>query len=163
MKFNKLVIFSVVMLLGAGCMGETPSGQASPQADSPTTTTSEAPPTAVTNEPVAQATAVSGTFVAAEHPTQGVANVVTENGQRYLEFDEAFQTDSGPDLFVLLHREDTPQSYAEENYVNLGELQQTSGTQRYAIPAGVDPAEFGSVVIWCRQFNATFGYAPFES
>ncbi len=159
MKFDKLIILFAIALLGAGCMGEAPSEQASPQAESPTTATSEESPT----DSVAQAPEASGVFVAAEHPTQGMAKVVTDNGQRYLEFDEAFQTDSGPDLFVLLHREETPQSYAEENFVNLGELQQTTGTQRYAIPADVDPAEFSSVVIWCRQFNVTFGYAPFES
>lgn len=144
-------------------MGGAPSEQASPQAEFPTVATNEESPTASTDKPVAQATEPSGAFVAAEHPTQGMVKVMTENGQRYLEFDEAFQTDSGPDLFVLLHRQAMPQSYAEEDYVNLGELQQTTGTQRYAIPADVDPAAFSSVVIWCRQFNATFGYAPFES
>jgi len=93
------------------------------------------------------------------HATDGSARIVEENGQRYLEFDSAFSSDSGPDLFVLLHSEDAPTSYAPENYLNLGRLQSTNGTQRYAIPADVDISAFSSAVIWCRQFNVTFGYA----
>ncbi|NJN29942.1 MAG: DM13 domain-containing protein [Synechococcales cyanobacterium RM1_1_8] len=101
-----------------------------------------------------------GQFVAAEHPTEGMAKIVMENGQRYLEFDSAFRSDDGPDLFVLLHRDRSPSDYNEENYISLGRLQSTNGTQRYAIPAGVSLQDFQSAVIWCRAFNATFGFAP---
>jgi Electron transfer DM13 len=105
----------------------------------------------------------SGQFVTAEHPTQGTAQIVTENGKRYLILDSAFKTDAGPDLFVLLHRENMPRTYDAQSYLSLGALQQTSGEQRYAIPDGVDLGSFQSAVIWCRQFNATFGYAVFGS
>ncbi|MBE9129065.1 MULTISPECIES: DM13 domain-containing protein [unclassified Coleofasciculus] len=152
MKLKSLAIFSTTALLLASCVGGTPSSQSSVPEASPT-------PAVSTETPMAQDIKPSGDFVAGEHPTQGMVRVVTENGQRYLDFDEAFKTDEGPDLFVLLHREQTPKSYQADNYVNLGELQQVSGTQRYAIPAEVNLADFGSVVIWCRQFNATFGYA----
>ena len=93
------------------------------------------------------------------HDAAGGVSIVTEGGQRYLEFDSAFRTDSGPDLFVLLHREAVPTGYAESDYVSVGRLQRIEKTQRYLIPEGVDTADFGSVVIWCRQFNVTFGYA----
>lgn len=109
--------------------------------------------------PVAQ----SGRFVAAEHPTVGTARIVTENSKRYLVFDQAFMSDEGPDLFVLLHRDQMPQTYDAQNYISLGSLQNVKGEQRYAIPDDVDLANFQSAVIWCRQFNATFGYAPFGS
>ena len=104
--------------------------------------------------------AKSGQFVTAEHETQGNAKIVTENGQRYLEFDSAFRSDNGPDLFVLLHREGRPTNYKNGDFVRLGRLQNTSGKQRYAIPADVSLNEFKSAVIWCRAFNATFGFAP---
>lgn len=103
---------------------------------------------------------LAGQFVAAEHPTTGEAKIVTENGQRYLEFDSAFRSDDGPDLLVLLHRDRTPSDYNESNYVSLGRLQSTNGKQRYAIPTGVSVNDFQSAVIWCRAFNATFGFAP---
>jgi hypothetical protein len=40
-----------------------------------------------------------------------------------------------------------------------GDLQSTDGSQRYEIPADVDIDAFKSAVIWCRQFNVTFGFA----
>jgi len=109
---------------------------------------------------IASAVAKSGQFVTAEHETQGMAKIVTENGQRYLEFDGAFRSDNGPDLFVLLHRSSSPSSYDSGDFVRLGRLQSTNGKQRYAIPADVSISEFNSAVIWCRAFNVTFGFAP---
>ena len=110
---------------------------------------------------------MSGTFVAAEQPTTGTARIVTENGQRYLELDSGFSTNEGPDLHVLLDTAETPpQQYDESQasrYVNLGSLQELSGSQRYPIPDVVDASNFSSVVIWCRMANATFGYASLES
>jgi hypothetical protein len=105
-------------------------------------------------------TLVSGDFVASEHPTKGSVQIVMQNGKRYLKFDEEFQSDEGPDLFVLLHRQNSPKKYQRGDYVSLGRLQKVSGKQMYKIPAGVNIAKFKSVVIWCRKFNATFGFAP---
>jgi Electron transfer DM13 len=101
----------------------------------------------------------SGNFVAVEHPTMGGAQVVIQDGKQYLKLDAAFKSDAGPDLYVLLHREATPQNYAAGDYVNLGKLKQLKGSQMYEIPAGMDVAEYQSAVIWCQQFNATFGFA----
>lgn len=98
-------------------------------------------------------------FISTAHTTTGSAQIVEANGQRYLEFDSAFRSDSGPDLFVLLHRDAQPDDYSPENYVNLGRIQELEGAQRYAIPAGVDITQFQSAVIWCQDFNVTFGYA----
>ena len=101
----------------------------------------------------------SAPFVSAGHPTSGAAKVVEVDGQSYLEFDSDFSSDNGPDLFVLLHTEAVPESYSADKYVNLGRLQSVAGGQRYAIPEGVDVSAYKSAVIWCRQFNVTFGYA----
>jgi hypothetical protein len=102
----------------------------------------------------------SGNFEKSEHPTSGTAQIVIQNGKKYLKFDSSFQSDSGPDLFVILHRQDSPKSYGKSDYVSLGRLKKTSGQQMYAIPNGVNIAKFKSVVIWCKKFNATFGFAP---
>jgi hypothetical protein len=117
-------------------------------------------PISVTNK-IAEATVLaSGDFEKSEHPTSGAAQIVVKNGRKYLKFDSSFKSDSGPDLFVLLHRQDSPKNYAKANYLSLGRLKKVAGQQMYAIPTGVDVAKFKSVVIWCRQFNATFGFAP---
>lgn len=94
------------------------------------------------------------------HTTSGGVKIVVENGQRYLEFDSAFATDRGPDLKVVLHRNNSVgASIAEEDYISLAPLTSFRGTQRYLIPNNVDLDKYGSVAIWCRQFNVTFGYA----
>ncbi|MGC1309023.1 MAG: DM13 domain-containing protein [Phormidesmis sp.] len=98
-------------------------------------------------------------FIGVGHSTSGAARIVEVGGQRYLEFDSAFRSEGGPDLFVLLHREAVPKSYSPQDYVNLGRLQALEGTQRYAIPAGIDTSVLMSAVIWCQQFDVTFGYA----
>jgi Electron transfer DM13 len=38
-------------------------------------------------------------------------------------------------------------------FVDLGRLRAFQGSQRYAIPAGLDLREFQSVIIWCEQFS----------
>jgi hypothetical protein len=118
--------------------------------------------TPVSTSPATSSALKSGQFVTAEHTTEGAARIVTEDGKRYLVLDSAFMTDAGPDLFVLLHQEPMPQTYAQ-NYISLGELKNVKGEQRYVIPDDADLDTFRSVVIWCRMFNATFGYAPFAA
>jgi Electron transfer DM13 len=102
---------------------------------------------------------MSGTFVAAEHPTEGGASVVMKDGKQYVMLDAKFKSEAGPDLHVLLHREATPKQYTANDYVNLGKLKQVAGAQLYEIPAGVTVGEYQSAVIWCEKFNATFGFA----
>ena len=102
---------------------------------------------------------IEGTFVEVAHDTIGTAKILVEDGVSYVKFDDAFKTDDGPDLFVLLHRDAVPETYKPDDYLNLGELQAIRGTQRYEIPDGTDIAEYASVVIWCREFDVTFGYA----
>lgn len=112
------------------------------------------------NPCAAASSTVTGAFEGVAHPTSGSATIVEENGKRYLEFDAAFRSDSGPDLLVLLHKEAVPQSYSPDQYVSLGFLQSVEGNQRYEIPDDVSIEDFQSAVIWCREFNVTFGFAP---
>jgi hypothetical protein len=151
MKLNYLGMVGAVAVLTASCVAQAPS------------TESAVPEKSAAPAQVATTGASAGRFVGAEHSTEGSVRLVNENGQRYVEFDDEFKTDRGPDLFVLLHRSQMPQSYQAADYTNLGKLQRVNGKQRYAIPANVNPKDFRSVVVWCRQFNATFGYAPLGS
>ncbi len=112
---------------------------------------------------LAQNVIASGSFVTVEqnHPTEGTAQIITENGKRYLEFSQGFTTARGPDVLIIMHRDSTIAVNVEEaDYVTLAPLKSFDGAQRYEIPATVNPNEFKSVGIWCRQFNVTFGYAP---
>jgi hypothetical protein len=109
------------------------------------------------------ASLASGSFVTIEqdHATTGQARIVTEKGQRYLEFDANFDTARGPAVEVVLHRSPAVGVKLKEgDYVSLAPLKSFTGAQRYLIPANVDLSNYKSVAIWCEEFNVTFGYAP---
>ena len=98
-----------------------------------------------------------------------MASIVQENGTYFIELDQTFKTSSsGPDLFVILHRSPDilkitkPPAFgiAEGDFVTIAPLKSFNGKQRYEIPKNIQPDSFKSVLVWCRQYNATFGFAP---
>lgn len=104
----------------------------------------------------------SGQFVTVDqsHATTGTARIVEKNGQRILEFDGTFDTARGPAVQVVLYRGDSvPVSLAEDSYVYIGDLKSFEGSQGYVLPADINLDDYGSVAIWCAEFNVTFGYA----
>ncbi len=127
----------------------------SAQASDPAT-----PAMTVASKTAASSVLASGDFVKAEHPTNGTAQIIMKNGQKYLKFDSSFKSEDGPDLFVILHRQGTPKRYNKADYVSLGRLKKVNGQQMYLIPNRININNFKSAVIWCRKFNATFGFAP---
>lgn len=145
MKYQYLAIASILVLL-VGCTNETS-----------TLTPSSATPVIETS------TSALTKFVTVSHSTQGAMRVIAASGKRYIEFDNTFKTEGGPDVLVLLHRASPPQNYQQQDFVSLGRIQKFSGTQRYLIPDNVNLADFRSVVVRCRLFSVTFGYAPLDS
>lgn len=176
MKLNYVLVLNLVLLLSIGCSkqpaststSDTSSSQgstvetptdSSPSNSSAIETSSTPDPTAETSPP-----SISGSFVAVDHPTVGEVKLVTEGDRQFLEFSEDFKTDAGPDLVVVLHRSPQIQTSAlnESDYFALAPLNEIRGSQRYALPEDIDRQNFGSVAIWCRQFNVTFGYAKLK-
>jgi hypothetical protein len=165
-------------LMTVACVAAQPEVQP-PQAApvTPTPAVVESPPAATPAPPAPTPAAVetaqapsglkAGSFVSGEHPTSGGAQIITRNGQTVLVLDEAFATDRGPDLVVVLHRSanvlggTNPPAYplVEGDYVVLEGLKSTRGRQEYVIPSGLDLANYRSAAIWCQAFNATFGAA----
>jgi electron transfer DM13 len=47
-------------------------------------------------------------------------------------------------------------------FVDLGRLRAFKGSQNYAIPPGVNPGHYGSVVIWCKAFGVLISPAALE-
>lgn len=163
MKTRIVALLGTITLLAVSCNTNSPPTQASsPEANSSVAQTESTPATEM-SPPTGTPAERSGTFIKGEKETEGKASIMTENDQTYLVLDDGFKTGDGPDVFVLLHKETVPENYTDSDYLNLGMMEETSGMQRYAIPAGTNLDDFQSVVIWCRQFNATFGYAPLES
>lgn len=70
--------------------------------------------------------------------------------------DEDFDVGPGPKYHVyLVPIEDvSPETdVTAEKFVDLGRLRAFKGSQVFQIPAGVNPKEYASVVIWCEQFG----------
>jgi hypothetical protein len=67
-----------------------------------------------------------------------------------------FEVGPGPAYHVYLVPKPSVRDAAAVNnsmYIDLGGLRAFKGSQRYAIPAGVDLKNFASVVIWCERFS----------
>ena len=52
---------------------------------------------------------------------------------------------------------------ADEMFIDLGRLRAFKGGQNYSIPAGVDIADYASVVIWCEQFSVLISPADLKT
>ncbi len=103
-------------------------------------------------------TLVSGTFTGLGSYSGGGDALVLNDGseQRFLRFEENFETSNGPDLNVYL----TVGGDVDAGYVDLGDLSGNIGSQNYEIPTNVDLGEFDTVVIWCVRFGVGFAAAP---
>jgi hypothetical protein len=69
---------------------------------------------------------------------------------------EDFEVGPGPAYKVYLVPKEMVRVNADlagAQYVDLGGLRAFKGSQKYAIPAGVDLEKYPSVVIWCERFG----------
>ena len=122
---------------------------------------SEAAPDTATNKVLA-----AGRFIHA-NPSDpihyGRGGVTIHASTARLEPD--FEVGPGPKFHVyLVPNADvrTSDDVRSTMYVDLGRLKAFKGSQNYAIPAGVELSNFGSVVIWCEQFNVLISPASLK-
>lgn len=69
---------------------------------------------------------------------------------------EDFEVGPGPKFHVYLVPKApirTSGDLTGQMFVDLGRLRAFKGSQRYAIPTGLDLAKFQSVIVWCEQFS----------
>ncbi len=165
------IISSIILMIG--CSEIPAKSNQNAQSESVATSTKSESRQSNQTESVATSTKSdskrTGNFISGEHTTTGVASIVQENGTYFIELDQSFKTSSsGPDLFVILHRSPDilkitkPPAFgiAEGDFVTIAPLKSFDGKQRYEIPKNIQPDSFKSVLVWCRQYNATFGFAP---
>jgi hypothetical protein len=102
------------------------------------------------------------TKVDASHFANGQASIdKAADGKLVLRFSN-FKAAPGPDLYVVLSGHPQPATSGEvmgSGDLDLGKLQNVSGDQEYALPAGFDATQFKSVVIYCKQFSFVFSTA----
>jgi hypothetical protein len=101
--------------------------------------------------------AANGTFIHANpsdpiHWGRGKVSVY----ERAVFLEQDFEVGPGPAYHVYLVPKATIRSNADMDgvmYVDLGRLRAFKGSQRYAIPAGVNVGDFPSVIVWCERFG----------
>ena len=101
---------------------------------------------------VARATFIHANPADPIHYGQGSATIYAD----LVRLEPDFEVGPGPKFHVYLvpDADVTPETEVEATmFVDLGRLKSFSGSQNYTIPAGLDPTDYGSVVIWCEQFN----------
>ncbi|MEM1272544.1 MAG: DM13 domain-containing protein [Pseudomonadota bacterium] len=91
-----------------------------------------------------------GSFVGeSNHETRGTAEIA--DGMVNLLDD--FWFDGAPDPKVALGAD------GYDPATLMGPLESNTGAQSYTIPAGIDPADYNEVWIWCERFNVPLGVA----
>ncbi|HLO89232.1 MAG TPA: DM13 domain-containing protein [Nostocaceae cyanobacterium] len=166
LQFNYILTLFLTALMMVSCTNQANS------AKTPVSVT----PQSISNSQLPKtenlASIKSGTFVSGEHETKGKVAINRRQGKTFLELDQSFKTSSsGPDLVVVLHRSDNvigstkPPSYPlkEGDYLVISRLQKFNGSQIYVLPKNINIADYKSVAIWCRKFNATFGVAKLSN
>ncbi|MBU47461.1 MAG: hypothetical protein CL920_02050 [Deltaproteobacteria bacterium] len=79
----------------------------------------------------------------------------TSSGERFA-FSSNFSSSAGPDLYIYLVKASNG-AVSGSNYVNLGKLKSTTGTQTYTLNQSSNG--YKSIVVWCQRFGVNFGYA----
>ena len=138
---------------------------AEPEEDRPEATSSTGSPTPSAPTPAGPETLASGELISHEHTTSGAVKLVRLADGSHVVRLENLDTSNGPDLRVWLTDAPVKEGRAgwhvfdDGEYVSLGRLKGNKGSQNYPLPAGVDPARFNSVSIWCDRFDVSFGAA----
>ncbi len=112
------------------------------------------PTTPVDDTPVNKMTATllkQGVLMGVNHTASGTASIYEDNGNKIIFFDP-FMSENGPDLKVYLSKD---QKASE--YIRLGQLKSTNGSQSYQIPAGTEISQYQFVHIWCEKYSVEFG------
>lgn len=102
----------------------------------------------------------SGTFAKKKYKIKGNWSVVQRDGQTFIKLSDDFKTKNGPDLKIFLSPNTVDRvngKNAVNDAINLGALKSNKGGQEYLIPAGVNLANFNSVLVHCEAYSVLWG------
>lgn len=116
---------------------------------------------------IGAATVWQGRFRDAEPTRKGsgqVELVKTERGWQARLTGFSVTPGAGLELWLVAHADPKkPRDVTKSKYLSLGTLRSPKGDQVYTLPDDVDPAQFKSLVIWSKQFDAFFAAAPLKA
>lgn len=101
-------------------------------------------------------TVATGTFTgASDHITTGAVEVVKNaDGSHTVILGDDFSLDGAPDPRVGFGKDGK-----YDLATGMGLLKSLNGKQTFTVPAGVDPADYNEVYIWCLKFSVPLGVA----
>ncbi len=106
--------------------------------------------------PAGPVTLASGAWTKKTQNSRGAWSIVEENGEISIRLDDDFSTRGAPDLKLFLSPlsvGDVRNGNAVDGSLFIAELSSNKGAQSYTLPAGVDLADYKSVLIHCQQFT----------
>lgn len=109
----------------------------------------------------ASETVAKGRFQNARKKVAGSYVIVT-GPELKLVLSDDFRASNGPDVFIVLSRS-AQGAVSKTSDQMLGPLKGNGRGQNFNL--GMPPGalgRFSSVVVWCREFNVTFGFAPLK-
>ncbi len=97
-----------------------------------------------------------GTFIGlgVGHSAEGQARLIKVADTYYIRFEDDFKITNGPDLLVYFGKNGHYDASAK-----IAGLKGNVGGQNYEVPAGLNPANYNEVWVWCRAFSVPFGKA----
>jgi hypothetical protein len=102
----------------------------------------------------------TGQWFGIDHQAEGTATIYEQDGAHVLRFEEDTNIQNGPDLYVWLLAGTEYEGGSPTDYIDLGTLKGTVGSQNYELPPEYDPATHRVVLIWCLRFAVPFAAAP---
>jgi hypothetical protein len=102
----------------------------------------------------------TGQLYGIDHSAQGTATIYEQEGVHVLRFEDDTDIQNGPDLYVWLLPGTEYEGGTPAEYIDLGTLKGTVGSQNYELPSEYDPATHRFVLIWCLRFAVPFAAAP---
>lgn len=96
------------------------------------------------------------------HWANGSGTIVATAQGPVLRLEADFEAGPGPNYWIYLNTRAVGEERdfdADAGRVRIAKLKSFKGAQNYALPPGVDPAQFHTVTIWCDSFGAYIGSA----
>lgn len=106
--------------------------------------------TSTTTQPVLLST---GSFIGFDkiHNGTGTVSIYEVNGKKILRFEDGFEVNNGPDLYVGFGKSGTYIKGSE-----ISELKGNIGSQNYELSENIDLKQYDSVWVWCKAFSTPF-------
>ncbi|MEM9879057.1 MAG: DM13 domain-containing protein [Pseudomonadota bacterium] len=101
-------------------------------------------------------------FIKKSKSIKGSYDIVQRGDKTFVVFSEDFKAKRGPDLKVFLSPTNVRSATGRNaviGSVKLGKLQTNRGVQEYEIPAGIDVADYESVLVHCEAYSVLWGGA----